>query len=98
MASTGTVIQETFSQPTWGYNGGGFSQQYKQHISNLPPNMTMQSMPMPGPMPSSCPISDMDCLRIATMVQKLMRADINQLVKYEVQQATNHLTKKVVTL
>ena len=32
------------------------------------------------------------------MVQKLMRAHINQLVKYEVQQATNHLTKKVVTL
>lgn len=32
------------------------------------------------------------------MVQKLMRADINQLVKYEVQQATNHLTKKIVTL
>ena len=71
---------------------------YQQHISNMPPNMTMQSMPMSGPMPSSCPISDMDCLRIATMVQKLMRADINQLVKFEVQPATNHLTKKVVTL
>ena len=98
MASTGTVIQETFSQPTWGDNGGGYPQQYQQHISNMPPNMTMQSMPMSGPMPPSCPISDMDCLRIATMVQKLMRADINQLVKYEVQQATNHLTKKVVTL
>ena len=50
MASSGTVIQETFSQPTWGDNGGGYSQQYQQHISNMPPNMTMQSMPMPWPM------------------------------------------------
>ena len=98
MVSTGTVIQETFSQPTWGDNGGGYSQQYQQHISNMLPDMNMQSMPMPGPVPSSCPISDMDCLRIAIMVQTLMRADINQLVKYEVQQATNHLTKKIVTL
>ena len=41
MASTGTVIQETFSQPTWGDNGGGYSQQYQQHISNMPPSKAL---------------------------------------------------------
>ena len=98
MASTGTVIQETFSQPTWETMVGATLNSTSNIYQICPPNMTVQSMPMSGPMPPSCPISDMDCLRIATIVQKLMRADINQLVKYEVQQATNHLTKKVVTL
>ena len=107
---TGTVMQDSFSQPPHAYvdYGGGFPQS-QPLISNLPPNMpsnmnlqTMQ-MPISGPMQSvapmpTAPISDMDCLRIATMVKNLIKSEINQLVKQEVQQATHHLTKKIVSL
>ena len=105
---TGTIMQNSFVQPPpsqqWVDYGAGFPQQSQQTVQNLPPNMNLQAMPMPmsGTMqsmaPPPSPISDIDCLRIATMVKNLLKTEINQLVKQEVQIATNHLTRKIVSL
>ena len=105
---TGTIMQNSFVQPPpsqqWVDYGAGFPQQSQQTVQNLPPNINLQAMPMPmsGTMqsmaPPPSPISDIDCLRIATMVKNLLKTEINQLVKQEVQIATNHLTRKIVSL
>lgn len=72
----------------------GYTSQFpQQHVPQMP-----MSMSMPVPFAPPMALSDADVMRIALQLKGMLRDEIQELVKIEVQQATQHLNAEIQQL